>query len=492
MLLDREQIFRSITCIVLVMLAGLIFGVFLPQSPNDAARWDTIWSLTEFGTYQIFDTKKEAEKWDKPEQYETIDKVARKFEEDGKTVEKMYSSKPPLLPTVAAGIVRVMRQFGPPITKDIRGKPTQGTSHRYFKPTLMILNLLPFLWFLVLYRGYLNEWAATDYSFVVCLTVAALGSLATGYLTTLNNHTMAAHFAGITLLLLWPIWHRGSREGWRLALAGLCAGWTAANELPAAAFAIAVFLFTLRRAFLSTIVFFLPPLVLVVWAFFCTNHQSFGSYIPAYLQPEMYDYEGSYWRSADKSAIDALSTPREDGTFVEGPRVAGEFTRKIKETVKPTPGGEGAVQKPTGLFVSPAYLLHMTFGHHGVFSMTPIWLFAFIGLLAALGAENGWRKLSAWMLLLIVLITFAFYWMVNTERNYGGFCHGMRWLLWLSAIWLMYLPPVLDRIAHIPFWRWIVGLALGVSIFSVADTWANPWTYSWIHRILIWCGLVGY
>jgi hypothetical protein len=491
MFLERDVFFRAFAAVTIALLAGLIFGAFLPQSPNDAARWDTIWSLAEWDTYQIFDTKAEAEKWKKPEQYETIDKVARTFDEDGKPVQQMYSSKPPLLPTVAAYIVKGMRLVGPPITKDVRGKPMEGTSYRYFKPTLMILNLIPFLIFLVLYKNHLDRTCTTDFSWFVCLIVAAFGSLTTGYLSTLNNHTMAACFAGITLLLLWPIWHEHDRrEGWRLALAGLCAGWTAANELPAAAFAVVALLLSLRKAFLSTIVFFLPPLVLVVWAFFYTNHQSFGSYVPAYLQPEMYDYEGSYWRSDKKSAIDALSTPNEKGEFVEGPRVGQEYAQKIKALVKPPK--EGEVEKPSGFFVSPIYLLHMTFGHHGVFSMTPIWIFAFFGLLGGLGAERGWEKLSAFMLLMVVLVTFGFYWAVNTERNYGGFCHGMRWLLWLSPIWLMYLPNVLDRIAHIGFFRFVVWLTVLISVFSVADTWANPWTYSWIHRVLIWCGLVGY
>lgn len=494
MFLDRTQFFGCLTAVAIVVLAGLTFGVPTPMSPNDRARWDTVWSLTDFNTYQIFDTKAEAEKWKKPEQWETIDKVARKIVgKDGKEELQYYSSKPPLLPTVAAGIVKAMRTVGPPISKEDRGKPTVGNSSIYFKSTLMIINLIPFLIFLVLYREYLDHTAATDYSWFVSMTAATLCSLATGYLTTFNNHTVAAHAAGITLFLLWPIWRDGRRDAWRLALAGLFAGWTAANELPALAFAIGVLIFSLSRAFLSALVFFLPPMVLVICAFFYTNNASFGSYIPAYLQPEMYDYPDSYWRKSDKSAIDALSTPREDGTFVEGPRVAGEFTNKIKELVKkPSADAPEAAPKPSGLFVSPIYLLHMTFGHHGVFSMTPIWLFALFGLLAALNADHGWERLAAWFLFLIVLVTFAFYWMVNTERNYGGFCHGMRWLLWLSAIWLMYLPHVLDGLAHSKLGRGLVWLSMAVSIFSVADTWSNPWTYSWLHRILIWCHLVGY
>jgi len=505
MLLDRYTFYRGFIVLVAAMIAGVMFGSWLPMSPNDRARWDTVWSLVDFNTYQIFDTKAEAEKWGKPEQWETIDKVARKFPgPDGKEELKFYSSKPPLLPTVAAGVVKGMQyvgkamhvlgpsfhHLGGPITKEDRGKPTVGNSSIYFKPTMMLFNLVPFLIFLGMYRRHLDRETSTDFAWYVCIIVAALGSLSTGYLTTFNNHSIAAHFAGMTLLLLWPIWHDGRRDAWRFALAGLCAGWTAANELPAAAFALACLVFSLSRAFLSAFVFFLPPFVLVVWAFFYTNEQSFGSKIPAYLQPEMYDYPDSYWRKSDKSAIDALSTPREDGTYVEGPRVAGEFTRNIKSFIKPE--AEGVTAKPSGLFVSPRYLMHMTFGHHGLFSMTPIWIFAFIGLFAALFEDRGWRLLSAWMLFVIVLVTFAFYWMVNTERNYGGFCHGMRWLLWLTPIWLLYLPRMLDALSNSRFGRMLVWIAVGISIFSVADTWPNPWHYSWLHRILIWCGAVGY
>src|SRR5437764_464228 len=139
MLLDRSQFYRGFLLLVAAMIAGVMFGSWLPMSPNDRARWDTVWSLADFNTYQIFDTKAEAQKWDKPEQWETIDKVARKFaDKDGKEELRFYSSKPPLLPTVAAGIVKAMRLLGPPIVKEDRGKPTVGNSSIYFKPTLMI------------------------------------------------------------------------------------------------------------------------------------------------------------------------------------------------------------------------------------------------------------------------------------------------------------------------------------------------------------------
>jgi hypothetical protein len=134
----------------------------------------------------------------------------------------------------------------------------------------------------------------------------------------------------------------------------------------------------------------------------------------------------------------------------------------------------------------------MTVGHHGVLSLTPIWLFAVLGAWLAFGRNSAGGRLLWCGVAGLSLTVIFFYWAVNTERNYGGFCHGMRWLVWLAPFWLLYLPAGLDAASNSKFGR---GVALGclfVSVFSAADAWWNPWTYSWLHRLLIWCGAVGY
>jgi hypothetical protein len=89
-------------------------------------------------------------------------------------------------------------------------------------------------------------------------------------------------------------------------------------------------------------------------------------------------------------------------------------------------------------------------------------------------------------------VVFAFYVFISDQRNYGGFCHGLRWVIWMSLVWLYFLPACLDR------WgsrRWVAGAgwaALVVSVLSVFDTWYNPWTRSWWHRILRFVGVIDY
>jgi hypothetical protein len=489
---------------VAATFAGQIFGVRLQQSPNDAARWNTIWSLAEHNTYQIFDTEKEAQRFGVGVQYGTIDKVQRitadvvqPLDADGKPVDdpskqvvpRFYSSKPPLFPTAVSFLVKAIRPFGPPIVKDDPGKPTVGTAHMYFKPTLMIVNVVPLIGFLMLFARYLQREAETDFSWLVCLVIASFGTMMSGYMTTLNNHVMAATSAGLALLLLLPTWYEGRWNPWRLLLGGTMVAWTAANELPAAGFVILALLLTLRRTLIGTLLFFLPPVILIGCAFFYTNYQTFGSYVPAYLQKELYDYEDSYWRAPEKmSAIDALSTPDAKGNYREGPRVPVEALTKIKQSLAPSKDSD----KPVALFLSRDYLLHMTVGHHGVFSMTPIWLFSIWGVLVLLYRGTGWERLVALAWIALTLTVFFFYCCVNTERNYGGFCQGMRWLIWLTPFWLLYLPRGINAVAQSRFGRGLVLFCSFVSIFSAACAWQNPWTYSWIHRVLIWIGVVTY
>lgn len=460
---ERDAFFRAYWWLLTALLVGYIWNSRPVMSPNDAARWDTVWSLVEFGTYQIFDTKKEADKHGKPEQFETIDKVTKD--------DKLYSSKPPLLPTVVAGFVAALRTvIKQPFSKDAPRKPDSGTFHFYIKATLIVFNVLPFLGMLILYRRFLDRLRLSDEVWVFCLLTVGVGTLTTGYLVTFNNHVIAGWSAFFCAYLLMTLWYDHHREWWRFALCGLTAAWTAANELPAVFFALAAFALCWRLDRQRTMGYFLPPAAVVTLAFFYTTNLQLGSLVPAYLNRKLYDYPDSYWRPdyEKKSGIDALSLPNENGEYREATKI-GPF------------------------YWSPTYFLHMTVGHHGLFSLTPLWLFALWGMWElAHRRDLGWRGLW-WPILLLSAVIFGFYWLLNTERNYGGFCHGMRWLLWLAPLWLLLLPFGVAR-AYERGGRAkrLAFIALLVSIISMADTLYNPWTRSWIHRIFYCAGVIDY
>jgi hypothetical protein len=371
---------------------------------------------------------------------------------------------------VIAGFVYAVKPVvGLPITKDepVPGRPLNpGSINIYAKLVLWVFQVVPLLVALVLFRRFLDRYAQTDLAWTLCLLTAGLGTLVTGYIVTLNNHVVAATSALIACYHVLRIADDGRREGWRFALVGLLAAWTAANELPAALFAAVVTLVLLVIDPRRTIVAYLPAAILVTAAFFTTNYLAIGdpaqpadmrNFIPAYLQKDLYqadaDGQPSYWARKDKSGIDALND-------------------------HPEP--------------IPIYVLHSLVGHHGVITLSPILLFAWWGMAGqAIAGTRVWRTFAL-LSMAVSAVVFAFYVFISDQRNYGGFCHGLRWVIWMSLVWLYFLPACLDR------WgsrRWVAGAgwaALVVSVLSVFDTWYNPWTRSWWHRILRFVGVIDY
>ena len=473
--IERRAFFWVYWLLLAALLAGYVWNVRPNLSPNDNSRWDTVWSLVEYGTYEIFDTPEFGEK----QQLRTIDKVQK----DG----KYYSSKPPLLPTVIAGYVEVLKVIiGEPFSKHSRTDPTKGSIHIYGKATLLAFQLAPFLVFLILYRRFLDRYARSDFAWLGGLLAAGLGTFVTGYMGTLNNHVIAASFGFFTAYLLIGMRYEGRDAWWRFVLVGFCVGWTFACELPAGLLVFVATWYAFKTDLRKALVCFLPPLTLVVGAIFLTNYLALGTFLPAYMQKELYDYPGSYWI---KPKADEEKQENGQGA-VDGKKPEIEKSKKSDAKKGPSKSGIDALnENPESKLV---YLLNMTIGHHGLFSLTPIWLFAFWGM--ARWVRGGEPRLPglAWPLLFVSAGVFVFFWLVTDQRNYGGFCHGMRWLMWLAPLWLLPLFTALDRAAEIPWLRGAFWASLAVSVFSMADTLYHPWSRAWLHRILVWVGWIDY
>ncbi len=79
----------------------------------------------------------------------------------------------------------------------------------------------------------------------------------------------------------------------------------------------------------------------------------------------------------------------------------------------------------------------MTFGHHGVFSLSPIFLFSLYGALRNVVRQGRPLKAISWLTLLLTVAMLAFYTWNPKARNYGGSTSGLRWLFWLIPFWLV-------------------------------------------------------
>jgi hypothetical protein len=391
-------------------------------SANDRSRWCTVWSLVERGTYSIDEIIRQPG-WD------TIDKV--------RYHDHFYSSKPPLLPTLTAGLYWGLRRAA--------GLDLLARTHETVHAILLVVNWLPWIVALTLLAALVERYGQSDWSRLFVVIAAAFGTFLTTFLTTFNNHTVAATSVVFALYPALGILLDGRRGWWRFAMAGFWGAFAVCNELPACAFGAALFLMLVRKAPRETLAIFVPAALVPLGAFFYTNWLCTGGLMPFYASfgsaaNDYYKYvfEGipSYWMNP--SAIDR-----------------GESSAAV-------------------------YFLHCTIGHHGIFSLSPIFL------LTAAGWLTLWRRRSAplaivsWLGLLMTAWLLAFYLLQTKSYNYGGVTSGLRWSFWLIPLWLLGMAPVLDAWGSYRLVRFVSALALAVSVFSATFPHHNPWQQPWL------------
>ena len=458
---------------------------------NDRSRWATIRALVDEGTYAIGRRDPARATPQNPhgdsgivteDGWGTIDKVL--------IGQEFYSSKPPLLPTLLAGEYWFLKQvFGLSIT-DPRGEVV--------RVILLTVNWLPLVFFLVVLARLAETLGATDWGRLYVLAAGCFATYLVPFAITLNNHTVAtwsALYAVYFGLSAWErrpvgVWEGGNLRSWesengedlalppaRVAmlslshtLAGFFAGFTASNELPAFAFLAALFLILLVRRPGPTLVSFLPAALLPVGALLLTNSLAIGRLTPAYGGfggPE-YSYAGSYWK---------LDTGEEKY------------------------GIDWAWQKePTA-----AYVLNVLVGHHGLFSLTPVFLLGVAGMVMALARYKPWPPLRflraapalpvlAALGLVLTVTVVVFYTLVVDPRthNYGGWTSGPRWLMWLTPFLLLGALPCADWLAGRPRGRWLAYILLGVSVLSVSYPAWNPWRHPWLYDLFQALGWLQY
>jgi hypothetical protein len=358
--------------------------------------------------------------------------------------QEFYSSKPPLLPTVLAGEYWLLKQ--------LFGWDIQTQRWEVIRTIVMTVNWLPLLIYLWLFSRLVERFGTTDWGRIFMMAAACFATFLTTFIVTLNNHTIAAFgvmFAIYPCVSIFTNREKAPCPGC-IALAGFFAAWTACNELPAAIFGVGMFLLLLRQAPKPTLFFFVPAALVPIAAFLLTNYLAIGTIWPAYEKfgTEWYLYHGGYWKN----------------------RV-----------------GIDAAEEPIWL-----YALHLSIGHHGIFSLTPIFLLSVLGNFARSHPDRENEEKFARMLRLftwsITLIVFVFY--LVKSNNYGGWTSGARWFFWLIPLWLFAMIPIVDWLAQRRWGRALGYFLLAWSVFSAAYPQYNPWRHPWIYNLLdYWFGM---
>jgi hypothetical protein len=508
-------------------------------SANDRSRWATIRSLVDEGTYAIDRVVFEAydkhdEFADRTDQRDPIwyglDTVFHKSS-DGRW--HYYSSKPTLLPTVLAGEYWLVQKFtGMTLAED-----------RFYVVRIMLLltNVLPLGLALAALAWLAEKYGTTNWGRLFVVAAACGGTYLTTMVVVLNNHLPAAVCTALTLACLLPICWQRQENWWRFAGAGLFAAFAATCELPALAFFAVVAGVLVQQSPRQTLIWFLPPALLVGLAAVGTNYLAHGTWKPPYAQRQdgavlaTATLETALGDGGEKSADHAPSEEEMkqialDALVKVGLAVSSQSRLEASATpnrwvltdlpageryavVHDDESGEIKIRRWGNWYEFPGsywgggklqgvdrgekshavYALHCLIGHHGLFSLTPIWLLSVAGVAIGLsGRDRDWRDLSI-AVVLISLVVLGFYLSrPQIDRNYGGVSCCLRWLLWLAPLWLMSMLPAVDRLSESRRWCWFCLVLLAISSFSVTYNALQPFSHPWIFEYWEYLGWIKY
>jgi len=378
--------------------------------------------------------------------WDTIDMVKH----DG----HLYSSKPPLFPTIMAAEYWVINR--------LTGM-TLG-SHPFVVGRFMVVtfNLVPLLIYFVLLARLVERFGTTDWGRMFVMGAAVFGTFLSTFVVVINNHLPAAISALVALYAAVRIWFDGDRRWRYFAIAGLFAALTAANELPALAFFGLLSLALLWKHPLRTLSGYVPAAAVVAAAFLLTNWIAHGDLRPPYLHRSLENPEDNWY----------------DYTY--------ERNGETYESYWNNPVGVD-LGEPSPVF----YAMHILVGHHGIFSLTPVWVLAFagIGMWLYSGPDRRLRELAV-LIGVVTLACLAFY-LTRPEhhRNYGGMTSGLRWMFWFTPLWLVAMLPAADAMAQRRWTRAVALVLLAASAVSASYPVWNPWTHPWMMDFMNYLGL---
>lgn len=429
-------------------------------SANDRSRWITVRSLVEHGSFEIDRVlgSNDGKKWD------TIDKV-RHVGRDGQF--HYYSSKPPLLSLVIAGLYGAGKKaFGWEIATE--------TSF-VVRSLLLISNLSLWLVYLYILAKFINSIPVRDWTRYFVLACAGFATFLGSFAISLNNHLPAAVSVMIALYCTSEVVRRGNASWVYFAGSGLFSALAVANEFPSLACLVLLGCICIWQSLRQTVFAFVPMVVIVFTGILVSHWFAWGQWLPAYAQrsdgkvlttvsgdfdselrqgklPDLFRgsiskhqkftapvVEPGRWpgtspnvqrwvvrdldpRSVSQISITAMvdnsrrieSEPlnNSDSGVSENDPISRQYELRQWANWYDYPGSYWLNDSPKKSQIDQGepsalnYAFHLLFGHHGLFLLTPIWLLSFAGMIAlAAGAKLAGRFSMRWLGLIALVVS---------------------------------------------------------------------------------------
>ncbi len=358
-----------------------------------------------------------------------IDKSRYVYTIDKYKVDGHYmSSKPAVLSTLAAGVYWVYQA--------LTGETIRTHEGNVVRLISFATGGLGHLVFLIFF--YRLCWILLERELAILLAVAAasFAYLGVAYATHINNHSIGAALGVVGLYYAARIRLGKNPRPWHWPLSGLALGLLPTIDLSSLAITACVGLYLLSHDWKKTLYAFAPALLPGFALHLALTWHISGSLKPFYLNSELKQFKEFHFRNPGD--IDALREPK------------------------------------------TIYAWNVLFGHHGLFSMTPIFLFAAWELGRSLLRR---RYVAESLVALGCLVAFLTFFIVRT-RNYGGWSVGMRWLIPVMPLLLLYFGMWVDRVQLTKRLWALVLPALLVGAFHVQDGLTSPFQFSVWHNWL--------
>ena len=392
---------------------------------------------------------------------------------------------------------------------------------------VLMFNLIPWAIYLWLLGKIMEGVAVRDWSRYFIVAAAGFATFLSTFAITLNNHLPAAVCVMAAIYGLVRIVNFNSRAWPLFAMTGLTASFAAANELPALSFLLIAGLICLVKGPTQFLIAFIPAAAIVGAGFFWTNYLAHDDWQTPYAHrgdgPILLELEGNFQSELDAGRLPNSFAERiTDQGFtapsiepaqwpwksedvasrwivndIDGKRLtitlqsdSNLYQLRTWDNWYDYPGSYWLTGNPKKSIIDrgeadwAVYLFHTLFGHHGIFSLTPIWILSAAGMIAMIflrGLRLRWLAAIA-LLLSIVLIGFYVFWVPEHDRNYGGRTSAFRWAFWLAPFWLVCMAPTVDWLGRTRSGRLLCLTLLGISAASALYSSENPWVHPWLYE----------
>ena len=399
----RSFVQRNFPIIILIIFLVLVTRSFI-SGPNDGSRFATVRALVENHTFSI-------------DSHDSIDIV----QYNG----RFYSSKPPLLSVIAAGIYWPLHTIFHIEIPTLSPEPSIAI---YIIDLVIVGGSLALL-VVFFYKSLAFFSFSSRWRFWITMALV-FSTLIFSYSGSLNSHIPAAAFLFMGFYFFLKQFKEDVTAARSLFIGFLLSAAFSIEPIVSGFFVMMMFFYQVYdRRFRKTIVYFIVGFLPLTIIYALIQQFTIGTPLPPYFDKSLYYFAGAYW--LHPIGIDALHQPKW------------------------------------------LYLFHLLFGTHGLFLYTPILLVVFHSVYR-MWKNPEYNYLRVFSVFIFSAIVFYILFITFTTNNFGGISYGTRWFIGFIPILFFFVAFSLNDFFKKHFT--LAFFLLALSVFFAFFGFTGPWS----------------